>query len=184
MTPTWPTLVPRHDVAVLADPHVTLPIARILRAAGMTVATATVPAASGDPYREAIAAVDSAPLIVSIWSNPTVDRATSTLVASRLAESAPSACWFRISQFHLAPPVLQTVHIPLTESNTFGIEAHNALEKLARGNHARQMPAATQVAQHILNFSIPSARRRGKGHEYPSREPGACFSSCGTSDSA
>ncbi|MEW1861099.1 hypothetical protein AB0399_12090 [Streptomyces sp. NPDC088194] len=156
-TPCWQTPIrpaPTRDAVVLTDPDTTLPIAPTLRAAGMTVAAATVPALRGDPYREAMAALDRAPLIISAWSHPAVNRATSALVAAHVAERSATPgtgpVWIRLSRNPLTPAPPSTVHIPLDRCGALAPEAHDALLDLAASDLARQVPGAALAARHLL----------------------------------
>ncbi|BBB01873.1 hypothetical protein RVR_9485 [Actinacidiphila reveromycinica] len=161
---------------MLTDPGTALPIADILRAAGLRVAAATVPAPTGDPYREAISAVDRAPLVISAWATPAVDRATSALVAARLADrisAGPSPVWVRISRdpVHPAPPF--SVHIPLSPAGTLGPEARGALARLAAGDLGPCLPAAAGAAGHLLAALRPPPGGRERASSFDSTRPAA-----------
>jgi hypothetical protein len=159
-TPSCPG--PRRDAAVLIDPGTALPIAQALRGAGLSVAAAMVPAASGDPYADAVAALDRASLIVSAWSHPAVDHAAGALVAARLARrtSAPGAgpVWIRLSAHPLTAPAPSALHIPLDATGAPGPGTLDALLDLAASDLARRRPSVAVAAQQLL--AVCAAARR------------------------
>jgi hypothetical protein len=115
---------------------------------------------TGDPYREAMAALDRAPLIISAWSHPAVDRATSALVAAHVRErsGAPGTgpVWIHLSRSPLAQAAPSTVHIPLDRSGALTAEAYDALLDLAASDLARQVPGVAPAAKHLLTaFARP-----------------------------